>query len=114
METNVVDGKILPFNDKNSLDIHNNKFIADTKDVFKVPLPKHLSEISKETKNQYIDESTGKLKTIKDIFIAVAKESDVETIQKERSLFAKIFKISNFFSILQFKIILLSLIIGNN
>lgn len=91
-KTNVVDGKILPFNDKNSLDIHNNKFIADTKDVFKVPLPKHLSEISKETKNQYIDESTGKLKTIKDIFIAVAKESDVETIQKERSLFAKIFK----------------------
>ncbi len=89
-------GKRLPM-DK-WLDKAGNRFIPDIKDVHKVPLPKHISEISEKTLLERIpDLDTSKIKTLspnewvtkngekvkfdlKDIFIAV-KDSESKKVQ---------------------------------
>ena len=70
-------------------DIYGNKFLMDIKDVYKVPLPKNVAELSKETYTDYFDEA-GKLKSLEKAYICLIDESQQEALAKERSLWSKI------------------------
>ena len=80
-------GKLKPI--KEQIDRHGNKLITDIKDVFKIPLPKHSSEISKETYSEYFDEA-GNIKTAKNVYITMVNESKAEKLAQQRSFWDKL------------------------
>ena len=74
---------------KEQVDRKGNQLLIDIKDVFKIALPKHYSELSNDVKADYFDAS-GKLKSLKNTYITMIDESKAEALSKERTFWDKL------------------------
>ena len=72
------------------IDRAGNDLLVDIKNVYKIPLPKHVSEISEETSRKYFNEG-GSIKSLDDVFIALVDESKASKLGQKRTWFDKLF-----------------------
>ena len=68
----------------------DNDLMVDIKDIYKIALPKHYSEISDATRSKYFNKD-GSVKSLNGIYVALVDESKASQLSKKRTWFDKLF-----------------------